>query len=314
MKGMNISKMEKGEYDLLLEDKNVQAVGGRNKRGAVKSWRKCLCLTLGITLALLFVTTTIVVGSAYVWMRHQVKRFTVDSAPTLPFYPLPDVALELAKDEAKLFWDTLAAGRVPREDLVLTQAILNGFIAQSDFLRGHATVTLGDAQVATQLALPADGLPGGKGRFFVGDGLVTTEATASETRIAASLTPAYKIEGLDFATILWTTLVAHREGADHKAVLVADYGQLLNWVIPDDWIAERNNLLTCDEEDDDEDREECEAFMEIVGRLEGRLEHNQIVLHALETTSDDGGGNRRLAESKEYSHGRLARRILRKVW
>lgn len=311
---MNMNKMEKGEYDLLLEDQNVQAVGGQrsSKRGVVKSWRKCLCLTLGISLALLFVTTTIVVGSAYVWMRHQVKRFTVDSAPTLPFYPLPDVELELAKDEAKLFWDTLAAGRVPREDLVLTQAILNGFIAHSDFLRGHATVTLGEAQVATQLALPADGLPGGKGRFLVGDGLVTTEATASETRIAASLTPAYKIEGLDFATILWTTLVAHRE-AD-KAVLVADYGQLLNWVIPDDWIAERNNLLTCDEEDDDEDREECEAFMEIVGRLEGRLEQNQIVLHALETTSDDGGGNRRLAESKEYSHGRLARRILRKVW
>jgi len=142
----------------------------------------------------------------------RVHRFTVDGSKDdlpLPVASLPAAQLDIVKDNAKLFWDEIRAGVTPDQDLVITEAHLNGLIASSDYLCGH--VTLSEDQWYVELALPADKLPGGKGRYFVGNGVAVTKATDPQaTHLVTELTPKHAIKGLDFATILSGQYLAHR--------------------------------------------------------------------------------------------------------
>merc|ERR1712179_608522 len=154
--------------------------------------------------------------------------------PPLPVSPIPDVELEVIKDEVKLFWDQLRAGTVPPQDLIITDEGINGLIASSDYLRGHAYVKISDGQWYADLVLPADKLPGGKGRFFMGSANLSVDSTENEsTHVATELTPKHPVRGLDFPTIVDGHFVVH-SGADGKPVLELDYGQFLNWVAPDE--------------------------------------------------------------------------------
>lgn len=86
---------------------------------------------------------------------------------------MPKEELEIVKDRAKLFIDTLKAGKVPADDLTVTAEEINAFAAQSDYLRrGNIYVTISDHLVSIDTSLPAKVLPGGRGRYFVATGLV----------------------------------------------------------------------------------------------------------------------------------------------
>mmetsp|Transcript_12191 Transcript_12191/g.26883 ORF Transcript_12191/g.26883 Transcript_12191/m.26883 type:complete len:416 (+) Transcript_12191:1-1248(+) len=305
MKPMNTdySKLEKGEDSHLLDEALVKPLsdgdimnGGMAKKARAFSWFRCLCKTLLVLLLVLLVTTVVVAFGSYIWVRHQVKRFTVDGKeknlpePPLPVAPIPDAKLEVIKDEAKLFWDQLRAGVVPTEDLVISEEDINGLIASSHYMRGHAIVHISEGKWTADLALPMDKLPGGKGRFFVGTTNVETQTdhdnTKEMTHIVKEVTPKYPVRGVDFPTLMKAKYVAY--SADSKPVLEMDYGQFLNWVAPEDWISKRENLLSCDDHDgchgkhhhhrhhhhkerahhhDDHD-EDCEEFMAALARIE----------------------------------------------
>ena len=318
MKAIEIGTMEKGEYRLLVADKDGKPVTAAPRRKSC-SWPKCLCLTLAIFLALVFVTGTIVFASAYFWMRHQVRRFTVKPMPDfvdppLPIDPLPDTELEIVKDRAKLFWDTLRAGETPIDDLVLTQAQLNGFIAHSDYLRGHAYAKITEDTFVADLALPASGLPGGKGRYFMGNGKVelADDSTQVGTIVKTELTPSHPVEGLNYPTILLAQLLAYTASTG-TPTLELQYGQFVNWVAPDDWIAKKENLLDCDDDDDD-----CNGFLTVLEGIESiSIEDRQIVVRA-RGKSATGGGRRLEAATPSVkrsgsSHRGLVRRLLRKA-
>lgn len=318
MRPLDISKMEKGEATHLLSDDAVKPIHAERERKTF-SWTRCLIKTTLIALAVLFAILTATAVGAYCWTRHQVRRFTVPGKeehlpnPPLPVSPVPDAALEVFKDKSKLFWDQLRAGMAPPEDFVVTQEELNGIIASSDFLRGHAYVTLSENKWHTELVLPANKLPGGKGRFFIGHGLITTEqdSSAQVNRVMTQLTPKHPVPGLDFANILLGKyLVYHNAANDGTLTAELDYGQFFNWVAPQDWIARRENLLSCDtydddssddssDDDDDFSDEDCQEFMDTIARIESiSLQDGKIVFSpvrdAVADTGDKDGGHRRL--------------------
>merc|ERR1712179_783860 len=199
--------------------------------------------------------------------------------PPLPVSPIPDVELEVIKDEVKLFWDQLRAGTVPPQDLIITDEGINGLIASSDYLRGHAYVKISDDEWYADLVLPADKLPGGKGRFFIGNANTMTQEDHSvesgNTHLVTTLTPKNHVKDPDFPTILKGKFVVYRDDTEEgKPVLELDYGQFLNWLAPDDWIERRENLLKCESYDHhhhhhhhDADKD-CLEFMDTIARLE----------------------------------------------
>jgi len=333
-----MSKLEKGEYEPVAVIEGAEVV----KPVKVKRsffWRTCLCYSLAILLGLVLLTFT----GTYLWTRHQVRRFTIsgaDGVPTFASHPLPREDLVVVMDQAKLFYDTLRAGRTPENDLVLTQESWNGFIADSDYLNTHAAVEIKENHFQVDLALPVDQLPGGKGRYFVATGTVQVDddTTTESTRFAVTLTPRDPVPDLDHDTLLLGKFVVKRDDPNDIPVLQATYGQLLNGVIPDEWLQQHPNLLTCDwdchhhghhhhhhdhhgrkllhghdhHHHHESDQQDCEAFMALLSRLRFFLMDGKIVVHADSPPTTLLGGGRFLLENVPgsiFSKRSLARRM-----
>lgn len=355
--------MGKGEAThLLLSDDLVKPVRNDYNEATTHtkqrsfSWTRCLCRTLLVVVIVLFVLFTVAAAGMYMWMRHQVHRFTIDGNPEpLPITPMPATELNIIVDKAKLFWDELRAGQVPEEDLMITADHFNGFIATSDFLRGNAFVTLQENKALAQLRLPAKGLPGGKGRYFVGQGRVNIfneEEDAvvvsnhdEKAHVVMQLTADYKIPGLDFADILLGKFSVYKMDGyvsnEDEIAVELDFGQFLNWVAPDDWIARRENLLNCDNmkehchhgssssssdssssdsgDSSDDDDEDCQEVVDTLTRLESiKIQDGQLVFtpirdNSISTTTTGinvaSTINEEDKEEEETKDGNLRRRL-----
>jgi hypothetical protein len=87
---------------------------------------------------------------------------------------------------------------------------------------------------------------------------------------------------------------------EHTPNQELDYGQFLNWVAQDDWIAKRKKLLRCECSDhhDHDFGEHCPEFMTTLARLESiSLQNKNIVFTPLRSADIDeagSGGVRRL--------------------
>lgn len=348
-----MSTVEKGEYKRLSINEE-EGVGHHDpvkppKTAVSRSagWRRCVVYTL---LVLVGIVLLFMIGS-YLFVRHQVQRFTIpagaDGIPTFPSQPVPNAQLQVAIDEANLFWDTLQAGQTPDHDFVITQDILNGFIAQDDYANTHAAVTIQDHSIRLDLSLPVDGLPGGSNRYFVSAATIETEPDESSgTTVTAALTPPYSVPKIHFPTLLQATLVASRN--DNKGSLQMTYGQLFNAVVPQEWLDQHQDLLSCDWDchhhahdgdhhhhdghhgrklhghghhhhqrdhwQHDHHHMECEEIMAMVKRLSVSIVDGQIIVHASESNNK---GGRRLQDKVAleldslFSKRRWVRRALR---
>jgi hypothetical protein len=324
MQPTDMNTMEKGEYVLLVKDAEVVKPQRNRTHMMMKKargfpWLKALCWMVAVLVALLLVSLT----GGYFWVRHQVQRFTVAGMddlphPPLPVAPLPEAEVEVVKDKTKLFWDLLRAGTTTPESLTMTQDELNGIIASSDYLRGHAFASFTDNGWSTELVLPADHLPGGKGRYFAGKMVFTIENKAlavsgSEydgydqeeiedtvgTHVSIDIIPKHKIPDLYYPFVLAGKFLARtREDintGERIPVLEMEYGQFLNWVAPDDWLERKTNLLRCDEWDSsssssssssddsgdgfDWDDDDCQEFMDTLARVGSvQFQEGQIVV------------------------------------
>ena len=319
-----IKSYDSVEYGILLPDNDVVLLKpGQRPKSRGMSCGKCLCLTLVVVLVL-FLTTSLVVGlCGYMWMKHQVQRFTTDEAVPLPIHDIPNAELEIVKDRAKLFYDSIRAGQRPTEDLVLTQDELNGFLAHSDYLRGNAFVRLTENHASADLSLPAKGLPGGKGRYFVGTGALTLEKTEQDkTKMTTQLETLYQIEGLKYPKLLLAEFLAY-VAADGTNTVNIMSGQFLNWVVPADCIEQKENLLAhlCDDQDDDDDQDcqDFKAFLDGLGDI--TIGNESITFHAAGSSSNSEQGGRRLSsadasavssKTSSSSFGSYARRSLMK--
>lgn len=262
------------EYGILLPDNAVTPERRLKKRRM--SWSKCLCITVLVILATLFLATAAISLCGYFWAKHQVERFTTDAPVNFPIHELPDAELDIVKDRAKLFYDTLKAGETPETDLVISEDEINAFIAHSEYLRGNAYVQLGENKFHADMSLPAKGLPGGKGRFFVASGDLSFAGTENpgQTLVTTDLGTPYSIEGLEFPKLLFAEFVAYsqKEAAPDawKNRVELRAGQFYNWEAPADYIAKNENLLDhlCDDEDmDDKDCKELSAVLNAIERV-----------------------------------------------
>jgi len=333
-----MSKLEKGEDSHLLSDHLVKPVltaggGGANKLYHKKksfSLFRCLCWILAILAVLLLLTIVLVATGALFWARYEVKRFTVKGAQsTLPILQIPAGDLEIIKDEAKLFWDQLRMDVTPQKDLVITEADMNGLIASSNYLRGHALVTISKDKWETELVLPTDKLPGGKGRYFVGRSIVeTSEADQGEaSNIVTQLTPKHAIQGLNFERILSGKYLVYssdnnNNNENKKLTMELEYGQFLNWIAPDDWIARHENLLDCDYYDDhgdNFDKHDCQEIIKTLARLERiSILDKKIVFTPIRSSSTYTGEKTAIEEEEEEGsivdstqhHGGIRRRLM----
>merc|ERR1712187_494524 len=168
------------------------------------------------------------------------------------------------------------------DDLIITQDEINGLIGRSDFLRGRAYVTLEDGSMYEEHCLPADKLPGGKGRSFVGDGYI-------------------HLQGEDQMEVMMETAAKHHEWFDGP-VLFAQIQYLMNekgspevylmrgsifgYEASQDCIDQHINLLEdlydgeYDKEDDSSDDFTSEDVRAILDGIESvRIHPGKIVFH-----------------------------------
>jgi hypothetical protein len=222
-----------------------------------KKGKSCLtwCLIIvGVMIALFMLLATVMATMAYVWMRHEVIRFTVLEPLDLPIDVLPDSELDMVKDRAMLFFDTLKAGWVPADDLTLSVDELNGFIAHSDFLRGNAYATVSENEISVDLSLPMNSLPGGNERYFVANwDVVLSQPLEDKALITTKLETYSPVEGLDGPILYGKFLTYWQSQNDSELAVNLQSGQFLKWTAPKDFIDEKLNLMDdmCGDDDDD---------------------------------------------------------------
>lgn len=274
------------EYGVLLPDTAV-AVEGRRHQKKRMSCMKCVCITV-----LVLVSVVLAIGISmglwgYFWTQKQVKRFTTDTPVHYEIHELPEEELDVVRDRAKLFYDSIRAGMTPAEDLVVTQDVMNAFIAHSDFLRGNAQVEFTANKMTVDMSLPVEGFPGGKGRYFVASGSLTMEANTNGDEhqdgkvITTDLETPYPVDGMDFAKLWYTKLLAY-VASDGTKTLNIQEGHFYNWVVPYDYIAKKENLLdhVCDDKDD-MDEQDCQDLMTVLDGIEDiSIEDQKITFHA----------------------------------
>jgi hypothetical protein len=121
-----------------------------------------------------------------------VVDFTIKIPVDLPSQPIPEVQLAVFLKHAEQFFDEILKNIVPENDLIVTSDIMNGLIAQSDFLRGHMHVDLLPNWLTVKTSLPTDFLPGGKHRFFVSEHFVQVHQGPSDEYVFEDVIKLYK--------------------------------------------------------------------------------------------------------------------------
>jgi hypothetical protein len=198
----------------------------RTKANAKSKGRSCCCTCLYVTLAIFVVFSlllTLLGFAVYHMIANQVQWATVETPVDLPVAPVPSSELEVFKDQAKLFFDQLLDDQVPQDDLVVTSKVLNGLIAQSDYLRGHMRVQMKPDEFLLETSLPADYLPGGNHRFFVSkDSLQLSHMSMNEvsaTQIVTTLDLGKKFPDLDGPMFVGTFLAHITNEEEHRLAL-----------------------------------------------------------------------------------------------
>ena len=189
----------------------------------------CISLTLFALLMLLFVAIFV---AYYALLVTGVRMITVETPVAFPTENIYTKELDAFGNDADVFIQAILNNdgndSIDTPDLVISSHVVNGAIAQCDYLKGHAQVTMKENEFIFQTSLPMDMFPGGKHRFFVSTMDTTTAATTAEPGstvtttsfdLAKKLTEDY--DGPLFVTELLTYLAtttamtANASGKDH---------------------------------------------------------------------------------------------------
>ncbi|MEM6328962.1 MAG: hypothetical protein AAF790_01805 [Planctomycetota bacterium] len=123
------------------------------------------CLIAGIGMALLL---ALVVGGgfwAYSFAKGQVEAYTDEAPAEIPIVEMSEE--EVAEVEARVEALTTAIDEgKPVEKMVFTADEINALIGANEDLRGKVYIRIEEGKVTGDLAIPAEGLPGGGGRHF----------------------------------------------------------------------------------------------------------------------------------------------------
>jgi hypothetical protein len=269
----------------------------RIKKANVRKSRSCCCVCAYITLALIalfFILCGLIFMLMYSMIAKEVKLFTVETPVDFPIQPIPDAELEVFKDKSKLFFDMIVNDEIPDySKLVISADVLNGFIAHSDFLRGHAFVKMMNDKVVFETSLPTDSLPGGEHRYFVSsDTIEASKVNGSEskkrdaddvtTKIITKFELGKEIPNVD-GPLFIAEFLAHLNNLDDKKVNVnIEYGKVFGYdiVSPED-IAQKKNIL--------DDLYEDPNTAKILNGIESiTIEDNQIIINARGTAKLSG--------------------------
>jgi hypothetical protein len=238
----------------LIPGKKIEEDFSTNKKTArIKSKTRCktsccckvICF---ISLALfgLFLLPVIVgLVWGYRFVKHEVIRFTVPDPMELPNpVALPEAECEVIKDRSKLFFDAIVAGQEPDDDLSISEEQLNGcLVAHSDYLRGNFLLSIADNTMEVKTSLSTDFLPGGTNRYLVAHGnaqIETNEDNVSNT-LSINLDTYKSIDGIDGP--LSSAAFDMYEDDFKRFVMNILRGNFLNWIVPQDYIDEKENIL-----------------------------------------------------------------------
>jgi len=241
-----LSKPEK-EDDFSTVSKKMSHRRDNNSKKKETSCCKVLCfISLGL-FGLFILTATVTYVWAYRFVKHEVIRFTVPDPMELPNpIALPEAECEVIKDRAKLFYDTIVAGQEPGMDLSVSQGEVNGcFVAHSDYLRGKFFVSIANNNIEVKISLPTDFLPGGSHRYLVAHGnaqIKTNEDDGSSSMILIRLDTYKPIQDID-GPLLSGEFDIYEEDNSKKFVMNILGGNFLNWIVPQDYVDEKENLL-----------------------------------------------------------------------
>jgi len=191
-------------------------------------------------MGLFFVTGMIFMVVAYSVLNGTVKQLTVTTPhEKFPIVQMTDRELEDVKDRIELFVDELMSKNPMIDPLVVTQDEMNGFIGHSDFLRGNMFVTLKDRGMEEEYSLPTEWLPGGKGRFFVGNDHLKIDGDQVEIEMETVATHDDWFDGpLLFAQLQYLV----RDNTDMLELYLTK-GSFFGKKAPEDFVEERQNLL-----------------------------------------------------------------------
>ncbi|KAL3944149.1 MAG: hypothetical protein SGBAC_001758 [Bacillariaceae sp.] len=286
-----IPLLEDIETPIEVSEESDYPVKPKNKECRWKNWKKsckhgkckkarcvkkCLKVLCKVALVAFLVFATVAAVAGYRWHRfvsHQVQKWTVLEPNALPVQDVPLEELSALEDSAKFFWEAIQYGKVP-EDFTLPAKDLNGFFASKDRLRGNAFAEMKENEYQVSVSMPTDGLPGGKGRFFVATKTLTWDPETQELKV--------KIQPMDesMGTMAEAALKLTTMEDGKTLNLEVLSGQGFGHVIPQKFIDEHYNLLedlyNCDCHDDD-----CKQARKFLAGLAGvSLEEGQIVVHA----------------------------------
>ena len=196
------------------------------------------------------------------------------------------------------------------------------------------------AKLFLDMSLPVDNLPGGKGRYFVAaayldiqhldaNGDNNKDDNDDESQNAAWVTTdldtKYSIPDLDNDNLsLWHAEMTmywqneketqqqqqqqqHHHREQKTLVMNVEHGNFLHWIVPQDFVDQRQNLMDYilyNDDDDDHDHD-CEMVRKIVQGIDSvTLEEGRIVIHAspflVLDNEDDDNVNDEKDDSKHH--------------
>ena len=125
------------------------------------------CVFSCCLLSILCMILLIVVGgfAGYFFVKGQITKYTSATPANLPTVKYTEEELTALQARITTFKEAIEKGEQP-EDLVLTVDDINALIAKEKELRGRVYVKIKNGQVAGEVSIPTDFVPGGKGRFF----------------------------------------------------------------------------------------------------------------------------------------------------
>jgi len=268
-----IDPSEEYAYPVKIQKKKKECKHGNCKKG--RCIKRCLKVVCKVALALFALVAAFAAIAGYRWHRwasEHVQQWTVTEPSALPVVDVPASELDAARDAAEIFWDSIQRGTVP-EDLVVPARDINGFLAASDFLRGNAFAEIETNKYQASVSLPTDGLPGGKGRFFVATKTISWDPESNQ--IEVTIEPEEESMGTMAEAVMRLTTM--EDGKTLNLEVLS--GQAFGKTIPQHFIDEKYNLLEdlyhCDCQDDD-----CKRARKFLEGLAGvSLEHGQVVFH-----------------------------------
>jgi len=269
--------------DTDLESVDVEAIyPSKNKKdpvilrssgGRLTCWCKCVLITLALT------TIVFMVGSMsmYVIMKGVVQHLTVTTPhEKFPVVDMTEAELAVVQDRVVSFVDQLRAGQTPKEPLVVTQDEINGFLGHSDYLRGNMMVTIAENKIQEDYSLPVWMLPGGQDRYFVGEDHVSVDP-AKHTLEVEMHTEAKHSDWFDGPLLLaqMSYVVQNHKDGSMMLELYLEHGTFFGQAVPEDFIAQRKNLLEdfCNDSSSSDsssssDDEDCKEVQAVVNGIE----------------------------------------------